>query len=287
MRELQLVYLILGSLLAILFTIQSIAGRKYNNMVENLDSGDFPLKSIYCVGFAWSSLSILKLKGKIREKLIGQAKLLYDSRYAEYYANVVWAQVISFAHLSLTIGLLLAGIMNSGLMLFIGVAVAIVFGYYFLNHMNDLLTDRANDCTSELPEIVSTMALLINAGMMMRNAWRTIADSKEGTVYDLMKQSCSDMDNGMSEVDAIHRFGRLSNSAEVRKFTSALTQSIERGGAELNSFLARQSVEIWTLKKQLMLQKGEAASSKLLAPTAMLFVGIIIAVITGALGMLI
>jgi tight adherence protein C len=177
--------------------------------------------------------------------------------------------------------------MNSGLMLFIGMVVAVVFGYYFLNHMNDLLTDRATECTSELPEIVSTMALLINAGMMLSSAWRTIADSKEGTVYDLMKQSCSEMDNGMSEVDAIHRFGRLSDSAEVRKFTSALTQSIERGGAELNNFLARQSVEIWTLKKQLMLQKGEAASSKLLAPTAMLFIGIIIAVITGALGMLI
>lgn len=287
MSELQLVYLIFGSISAILFMIHSISGSKYHSMVENLDSGEFPLKSIYCVGFSWSSLSFLRLKGKIREKLIGQAKLLYDSQYAEYYANVVWAQFLSFTHLSLTVGALLAGIMNSGLMLLIGVAVAAVFGYYFLNHMNDLLTDRSNECTSELPEIVSTMALLINAGMMMRNAWRTIADSKEGTIYDLMKRSCSDMDNGMSEVDAIHRFGRLSNSAEVRKFTSALTQSIERGGAELNSFLARQSVEIWTLKKQLMLQKGEAASSKLLVPTAILFVGIIIAVLTGAIGMLI
>jgi tight adherence protein C len=285
--KLQFVYLILGSILAILFTVKSISGQKYNNLVENLDSEEYPLKSIYCVGFSWSSLPALKLKGKMQETLVGQAKLLHDSKYAEYYANVAWAQFLSFTHLSLTLGFLLAGIMNSGLMLLIGVAVAIVFGYYFLNRMNSLLKDRATECTSELPEIVSTMALLINAGMMVRNAWRTIADSKEGTVYDLMKQSCSDMSNGMSEVDAIHRFGRLSNSAEVRKFTSALTQSIECGGAELNNFLARQSVEIWTLKKQMMLQKGEAASSELLAPTAMLFIGIIIAVITGALGMLI
>lgn len=283
----QLVYLVLGSLAALLFTIKSITGKKYNSMVENLDSADFPLKSIYCVGFSWSSHAVLKLRDKTREKLVGQAKLLYDSKYAEYYTNVVWAQFLSFTHLCLTIGLLLAGILDSGFMLFIGAAVAVVFGYYFLNRMNDLLNTRAAECTDELPEIVSTMALLINAGMMLRNAWRTIAESKEGTVYDLMRQSCAAMDNGMPEVDAIHRFGRLSNSSEVRKFTSALTQSIERGGAELNSFLSRQSVEIWTLKKQLMLQKGEAASSKLLAPTAMLFVGIIIAVITGALGMLV
>lgn len=283
----QIAYLTLGSILTILFIVQSLKGKKYNNMVENLDSAEFPLKSIYVIGFAWNDWKLLALKGKTKEKLLDNAKLLYESKYAEYYAAVVWSQVLSFSHLCLIVGLLLAGALNSFFMLFIGIGVAVVFDFYFLNRMNDLLKTRGDACVEELPEIVSTMALLINAGIMLRDAWRTIADSKEGTIYTLMRQSCTDMENGMSEVDAIHKFGKLTNSQEVRKFTSALTQSIERGGAELNDFLARQSVEIWTLKKQLMLQKGEAASSKLLAPTAMLFVGIIIAVLAGALGMLI
>jgi tight adherence protein C len=102
-----------------------------------------------------------------------------------------------------------------------------------------------------------------------------------------MKNACVDMENGMSEVDAIHKFGRLTNSAEIRKFTSALTQSMERGGGELSDFLGRYALEMWGLKKQLMLQKGEAAASKLLMPTTLIFVGIIIVVIAGALGMLI
>lgn len=281
------VYLLLGSALAILFIIKILRGEKYFYLVENLEGGEYPVKSLYCVGFSWSESKLLALKGKIREKLIGQAKLLYDAKFAEYYASLVWAQAITFIHLCLTIGLLLAGAFNSALMLIIGLAMAGVFGFYFINRMNDLLKTRETECTAELPEIVSTMALLINAGMMLRNAWHTIAESKEGTVYELMRQSCVDMDNGMSEVDAIHKFGRLSNSAEIRKFTSALAQSIERGGSELADFLGRQSIEMWTLKKQLMLQKGEAAASKLLAPTVMLFIGIIVAVITGALGMLI
>lgn len=281
------VYLLLGSVLAILFIIKILRGEKYFYLVENLEGGEYPIKSLYCVGFSWSESKLLALKGKIREKLIGQAKLLYDAKFAEYYASLVWAQAITFIHLCLTIGLLLAGAFNSALMLIIGLAMAGVFGFYFINRMNDLLKTRETECTAELPEIVSTMALLINAGMMLRNAWHTIAESKEGTVYELMRQSCVDMDNGMSEVDAIHKFGRLSNSAEIRKFTSALAQSIERGGSELADFLGRQSIEMWTLKKQLMLQKGEAAASKLLAPTVMLFIGIIVAVITGALGMLI
>lgn len=279
--------MLLGSVLTILFIIKILRGEKYFYLVENLEGGEYPVKSLYCVGFSWSESKLLALKGKIREKLIGQAKLLYDAKFAEYYASLVWAQAITFIHLCLTIGLLLAGAFNSALMLIIGLAMAGVFGFYFINRMNDLLKTRETECTAELPEIVSTMALLINAGMMLRNAWRTIAESKEGTVYELMRQSCVDMDNGMSEVDAIHKFGRLSNSAEIRKFTSALAQSIERGGSELADFLGRQSIEMWALKKQLMLQKGEAAASKLLAPTVMLFIGIIVAVITGALGMLI
>ncbi len=283
----RLFYMLLGSIMTIVFLIQMLHGKKYAYMVENLESGDYPLKNLYGVGFSWGEKKLLSLKGKIREKLIGQAKLLYDVKYAEYYASITWAQMLTFVHLGILFGCLLAGLVNSGFMFFIGLLIAVLFGYYFLNHMNDLLKTREAECTSELPEVVSTMALLINAGMVLRDAWRIIAESKEGTIYELMRRSCDDMENGVAEVDAIHKFGRLSNSAEIRKFTSALAQSIERGGAELNDFLSRQSIEIWTLKKQLMLQKGEAAASKLLAPTAMLFVGIIIAVISGALGMLI
>lgn len=283
----QIIYLILGTISVIMFIAKTIGGSKYYEILENLDDDEFPLKGLYGIGFSWSEIGAFRLRGKLRENLIGQAKLLYDFNYAEYYASVVWAQVLTFAHIGITLGLLLAGVTASGLMLVIGFAVGGVFSFYFFNRMNDLLKTRAQECTAELPEIVSTMALLINAGMMLRKAWEVISNSKEGVVYDLMKQACIDMENGMSEADAMHKFGRMSNSSEIRKFTSALAQSIERGGAELSDFLGRQSLEMWTLKKQLMLQKGEAAASKLLIPTAMLFIGIIVAVMTGALGMLI
>lgn len=283
----QIVYLLIASVIVALFAVMMVKGKSFSYMTENLEGSEYPLKGLYCVGFQWAEIKAFSLKGKLKEKLVGRAKLLYDIKYAEYYANVSWAQFLTFIHLSLAVGAVLAGITNSALMLLIGVVFAAFFGFYFLNRMNDLLKTREAECTAELPEIVSTMALLINAGMLLRQAWKNIAESKEGTVYDLMRQSCDDMDNGMAEVDAIHKFGRLSNSAEVRKFTSALAQSIERGGAELNDFLSRQSVEMWSLKKQVMLQKGEAASSKLLGPTVMLFLGIIAAVFAGALGMLI
>lgn len=280
----RIVFLTISCLLTGLLVIQMIRGKKYSPMLEGLDE-DFPLKDLYCVGFCW--MNLIPLKGKMREKLIGQAKLLYDPRYAEYYANVVWAQMLSFAYLGVVIGFVLGGVTDSALFVVVGLIIGGVFGFYFLNHMTELLQDREAACTEELPEIVSTMALLINSGMTLREGWRTVADSKEGTVYDLMRGACVDMDNGVAEVDAIHKFGRLTNSAEVRKFTSALAQGLERGGGDISNFLGQQAAEMWGLKKQLMLQKGEKAASKLLAPTAIIFVGIIIVVIVGALGMLI
>lgn len=283
----RILFLILGSVLTVLFVIKSNAGKKYIGMLENLDPTEYPLSSIYGIGFAWSELSILALKGKMREKLVSQAKLIYDPKYAEYYATVTWVQMLTFIHLGLAIGLVLAGLLNHILMLIIGLIIAVIFGYAAINRMADILKTREQECTAELPEIVSTMALLINAGMMLRDAWRLIAEKKEGTAYNLMLDSCVDMENGMAEVDAIHKYGVMSNSAETRKFTSALAQSIERGGAELSDFLSRQSVEMWSLKKQTMLQKGESAATKLLMPTVLLFVAIIVVVLTGAAGMLI
>ena len=110
-----------------------------------------------------------------------------------------------------------------------------------------------------------------------------VAFGKEGVFYDLMKHSCEEIDNGISDADAIHNFGALTNSEDIKKFTSALIQSIERGGGDLPIFLANQSSELWASKRQYVLQKGEKAASALLAPIGIMFVGIILIVVAAAM----
>ena len=218
--------------------------------------------------------------------MVNQAKLLYDPQYAEYYATVVWAQVISVVHLSLCAGFVLAGAFDFPFFILVGILCAAVFGFYFFTKMKEELKKRQAECVIELPEIVSTMALLMNSGMVLRDAWKKVAYGKEGAVYSLMKDSCTDMQNGMSEIDAIYKFGVMSDTPEIKKFTGALVQGLEKGSKDLTDFLTRQSSEMWSLKKQIMLQKGEAAASKLLAPIALIFIGIMIIVISAAVGML-
>ena len=91
------------------------------------------------------------------------------------------------------------------------------------------------------------------------------------------------MKNGMPEIDAIYNFGVEINSPDIKKFTSALIQSIERGGGDLPIFLAGQSAELWEHRRQTMLQKGEKAAGALLMPIALMFCGVMLIVIAAAM----
>lgn len=278
------VYLGIGTILAVLFIIHLKKGEQYEAYYQNLDENIFPLCSLYGVGFSWNTTSMFRLKEKRAAVLMAQASLLYEPQYAEYYANVVWAQTITLVHLFLTVTFLMAGILyeSAMLMLIAGIFMSIVIGAYCLENMKDILSKRTEECELQLPEVVSTMAVLVNSGMVLRDAWNMIANNGTGAFYELMRRASNNMHNGHSDIDAIFIFGRESNSPEVKKFTSALIQSMEKSGAELSSFLARQSSELWNAKRQRMLQNGEKAATKLLLPIVLIFIGVIIIVMTAA-----
>ncbi len=266
----RLAELVLATVLLILFIVKLIKGQKYEEYTKQLKGDDYPLSELYTVGYAWNDSKLFSLRGRLKLTLIKQARLLYDPNYAEFYAVTAWAQIMTFAHLFLCAGFIFAAVIS----------------YYFFSAMGKKLEERRTACIIELPEVVSSMALLINSGMILREAWGKIAESKDGEIYTLMRNANADMNNGMSEIDAIHKFGVMSDTTEIKKFSSALVQSIEKNGRELSSTLVKQSSEMWNIKKQTMLQKGEAAAAKLLAPTAMIFVGVLVIIIAAAMGML-
>ena len=146
--------------------------------------------------------------------------------------------------------------------------------------MKQALSRRREACLDEFPNVISKLALLVSSGMTLYQAWSAVAQSREGPIYDLMRRSCQDVDNGMGENDAYYRFGLLSDSQEIRKFSSMLVQSLEKGGGELTGFLMQQSKELWGQKRQRMLQKGDEAAAKLLLPTALMLVGILLIILS-------
>lgn len=279
-------YLAVGTVLTILFVLLLFKGSKYDYMLEVLDSGDFPLKSIYSVGMAWQDLKIFRLRGKFGESLRTDATLQYSRQYSEFYARVIWAQMMSYGHVCLAVFFVAAGFASgsmSNFFLMVGIVLSALAMYYFGTYTKEKVKKRQDECDAEFPNAVSKLALIVNSGATLHDSWEMVAYGKDGTFYDMMKNSCVEMNNGKAEVDAIHDMGALINSEEIKKFTSALIQSIERGGGDLPHFLTNQSSELWAKRRQTMLQKGEQAASALLMPIALMFVGVMLIVMSAAM----
>lgn len=280
----QLILMILGTISAIIFLIMLFKGKKFDSMLQSLDDNVFPLKDLYSEGFKIASFKPFSLKGKIALKLKTEAGNLFEYQYAEYYANVIWAQTITLVHLFITITLLCAVVFSrmASFILIFGIIMTVAVANYCITYMEKKLDERTKNCESELSEVVSTMAILINSGMILKDAWDKVSESKNGDFYNLMKRAKNNMQNGYSDADAIYLFGKESNSVEIKKFTSSLLQSMEKGGGEIGTFMASQSKELWSTKRQNMLQAGEKAATKLLVPIVLIFLGIMIIVITAA-----
>jgi len=132
---------------------------------------------------------------------------------------------------------------------------------------------------SDFSEIVSKLALLINAGMIMREAWNEVAYGREGIIYEEMRMACIDMENGVSEMEAIRRFGVRCIIPEIKKFAATIIQGIEKGNRELAVMLRVQSDEVWGMKQQRVRRQGAKANTKLMIPMFIMFIGVLIMIV--------
>lgn len=285
MIHMGMILLSIGTVLTVIFIVFLFKGQKYYYMLDALEGDDFPLKSIYVSGLALQDLKIFSLSGRIGALLRDKAKLIYTRRFSEFYAHIIWAQALSFGLLCCAVCFVLAGILKDmeiflGL---IGIVVAILPGYYFITHLGDRVNSLQAACEKEFPNAISKMALIVNSGVILHDAWEVVANGNTGIFYDLMKKSCEQMKNGKADIDAIYEFGVATSSQDIKKFTSALIQSIERGGGELPTFLTNQSKELWAHHRQVLLQKGEKAAGALLMPIALMFFGVMLIVIAAAM----
>lgn len=159
------------------------------------------------------------------------------------------------------------------------VVMAITLFYYCIKTTQRKILSRSEELLSEFANVVSKLALLTNAGMILHEAWRQVAESGEGVMYDEMKTVCIDMDNGVSESEALRLFGLRCIIPEIKKFTSTITQGLSKGNTELSIELQKQSKELWMFKKQNVKRQGEIAANKLMLPIVIMFIGILIMVI--------
>lgn len=276
-----MLYFILAAVWIILLTKGS---KKYASMIEPLDFKKHPLKAFYPLGF--EILGIIKYKYNTFQdkKRIAQAEIVYGERFAEYYYRVNMAEKVTYAATCVMICPALGPLVGNNLFCLFGLVAAGFLYYYADTKITDVIKARENDLSRDFADMVSKLALLINAGMITREAWEDIAQTGEGTVYEEMKTAVDEMNNGVSEIDAYLNFGNRCGVQFVKKFTSMLCQNLTKGNKELVDFLKAESAISWEEKKHYVKRKGEAASNKMMIPLGLILVGVFVMILVPVMG---
>jgi tight adherence protein C len=271
-----IVIMAIGIISLVIWLIVLFCSAKYGEIFENLDDKEFPLKDLYCMGYFILVKFNYDFKSKKDRKLRKELEVLYSEKYADYYLRVVHSQQIAFFMLIFVIAFIFYGLSGEIVGLVIVLAFSALAYYYFGSEVTRKIQKRSDELLNEFSEVVSKLALLTNAGMILREAWEEIAYSEEGTIYEEMVIAVNDMNNGVSEVEAIRRFGSRCMIPEIKKFTTTIIQGLTKGNKELVLMLQKQSSEVWNLKRQLVKRKGAQAESKLMVPMLIMLIGVLV-----------
>lgn len=88
---------------------------------------------------------------------------------------------------------------------------------------------RKRKILKELPQVVETMALLIDAGLNIPEAIKHVVKDEKGIVGDMLSQANLEMDAGTPRQTALKRMASQSGIDEMRFFVKALVQAEEFG----------------------------------------------------------
>lgn len=271
-----IVYMVLMILWCILLFTGSA---KYKEMIEPLDGRKYLAKPLLGVGFQLLGMVHYSYQSQFDSKRRAQAKIVYGERYGDYYYCINMAEKVTYAATCLMLTPLLTPIFGNPVLMLFGVFAAGVMWYYADTKITDIIKEREVAITKDFCDVVSKMALLINAGMITREAWETISVTGDSVLYEEMRASIADMQNGTPEIDAYIAFGSRCGVPLVKKFISMLTQNLTKGNKELVMFLKNESAFFWEERKQIIKRQGETASSKLMLPLGMILIGIFIMIL--------
>lgn len=221
--------------------------------------------------------------GAIHKNLMGKCIELYGKKYAVNKTKQLFARLLSYPILGVSVSLALGTIMlgradlKTGLIVMIvGTLLALALVYALYDEVDDQLRKRRAAISRQFPNVVSKLALLVTSGMILDRAWRETAMSQESELYVEMRKTANELDNMVQPTVAYTNFINRCNTKETTKLASAIIQSQSKGNAEIGVLLKGMAHDAWQERRHTAKRESEAANSKLMIPTMLLFVAILV-----------
>lgn len=221
--------------------------------------------------------------GSIYRTVMEKSIELYGKKYATDKAKQLIAQLLSYPLIglffTLVLGAILVGTGNQmpGLGVMLGGSLLVfVLVYALYDELSDQLNKRRAAISRQFPNVVSKLALLVTSGMIMDRAWRETAESQELELYIEMRKTSDELTNLVEPSVAYMNFIDRCNTKETTKLASAIIQSLSKGNAEIGALLKSMAHEAWQERRHTAKRDSEAANSKLMIPTMLLFLAILV-----------
>jgi tight adherence protein C len=197
------------------------------------------------------------------------------------------AESLGRTYVALMLSGLLAVFAGNFTLFFMGLVIGGCLPVLRVKELANKVHARRQAIVMELPELLSKLLLMVNAGENVMRALGRAIEQKQGNgnpLYVELGAAIERLKRGESTSIALEEMGRRCAVPEVKLFVTTLLINARRGGEAFVPALRELTSQMWDKRKALARTLGEQASSRLAFPLAIVF--LLIMVLVGAPTML-
>lgn len=272
-------------------TIQVIGRRKYGELVR-LQTYPFRMKMLLPAScYVIDQFQLLEKFPDFTSKIHHKCMSLYGRSVSSHGSKWFIAELISVGMICLFIATILAILAGEdSSLLALGAVTAIGVPAVMVRDLDNQIRKKQQRMILELPEFLSTIVLLVNAGETVNRAWIRCVQAKpnmsDSPLFKELLIAVHELEMNISFTKVLEDFSKRCALHEVSLFASTLGLNYRRGGNDFVVSLHSLSLELWQRRKSVSRTLGEEASSKLVFPMVLIFVVVMVIVAAPALLMM-
>ncbi len=161
--------------------------------------------------------------------------------------------------------------------LIMGILAAFSLGYLRLGRLKEKGKERDRELEDEYFGFVNRLAIHIGSGLSLKDAFKhTVQSERCEYLRDEVHFMLNRISSGVSEGTAYMEFGRTIGSQEYLRLMSLISQNLSYGNSNLIKMLDSEIKTGFYIKREHIRKRGEEASEKLILPTSLLLVLVIV-----------
>jgi tight adherence protein C len=259
---------------------------KANVHSQETDDYDFIMPSLARIGFLFMTAVPFALSLDYETRIKNRLAELFGRRRLATFYEIHWAQrLVLVGTTAWLLGMVaLMGEVEAAFCLF-GISLLALVFYWADRELDRKLQRKKREILKDLPELLNTLTLLVNAGLPFSAALqKTVRDQDlRRPLYRELNTLLAEIQTGKPMNQAYEDLAQRCKMPEVTRFVSTVLQNLSRGSADLVHVLRTLSLEAWERRKDIARKQGEEASAKLVVPMVMVFVAVSIIVMAPAI----